>query len=136
MELDKSPAVEPPKTRKRNLPKWTRISTPTGRLRGRSECWLLDISVLNVLVEGARPTALGIFDYSTRELLVWVIEARITISRMLNELDAWSDCLGAPSIIISDDSPEMRNPAIERWSAERGVRWQYENPTNLPKPCI
>ena len=71
---------------------------------------------------------LAVIDDCSRECLALVADTSISGVRVARELDALIRLYGAPTMIVSDNGPELTSRALLDWQNQTKVGWHYIQP--------
>ena len=91
------------------------------------QCWSMDF--MSDALSWSRPyRLLNIIDDYARDALEIEIDFSLGAERVRRVLERLFDAHGVPQYIRSDNGPEFRAEALQRWIKDRGVTWEFIQP--------
>ena len=92
-----------------------------------NQTWAVDF-IHDSLISGRRFRAFAVLDEWSRESLAIEVDVSLTGERVTRVLERLRSRRGLPTVIQSDNGPELRGRVLDQWADENGVRLQFIEP--------
>ena len=92
-----------------------------------NQTWAVDF-IHDSLISGRRFRAFAVLDEWSRESLAIEVDVSLTGERVTRVLERLRSRRGLPTVIQSDNGPELRGRVLDQWAYENGVRLQFIEP--------
>jgi len=90
-------------------------------------CWSMDF-MHDTLSNGRAFRTFNVIDDFAREVLAIDIDFSISGARVVRVLEQLCEWHGKPATIRSDNGPEFRSEAVQKWASTNGVAWHFIEP--------
>lgn len=99
-----------------------------------NECWAMDF-VHDSLWNGRKIRILNVIDVFTKEALKIEIDTSISGEHVTRVLDRIAEQRGLPNFITTDNGPEFRSIAMDRWAYKNQVKMDFIRPGKPVDNC-
>ena len=99
---------------------------PMAAPRRRNECWSMDFVHDHTMTGPLR--TLSVLDLCTRQSPLLTAARSMPAERVIRSLEEAARTYGFPERIVTDNGPEFRSCAMQRWAQDRGIEFHFIEP--------